>query len=235
KMTTEAQIAANRRNAQRSTGPKSARGKQRSRTNAWKHGLSANLICMDHEDREEFEEYRYHMRVSMQLATDIEEEIAERIIVASWKRRRLEAMEKHVMHFFTTDDFRLEEFNVLLRYRGSIEREYHKCVADLDRLQKNRDRRLHLQAEGHAADVMTTNYLLNKPMDLKRIAAMTMAEYIRANHERMTRQHTPPTAVPEIEDDETKPIGPEKPVGTDVADDETEATGTARKPKSVVA
>ncbi|MGE0434413.1 MAG: hypothetical protein AB7S36_19295 [Planctomycetota bacterium] len=109
-------------------------------------------------------------------------------------------------------------------------------MADLDRLQKNRDRRLHLQAEGHAADVMTTNYLLNKPMDLKRIAAMTMAEYIRANHERMTRRHTPPTTGPETnDDDETKPIGPETPEDTEVADDETEATGTARKPESVVA
>ncbi|MGE3855000.1 MAG: hypothetical protein AB7K09_24930, partial [Planctomycetota bacterium] len=116
-----------------------------------------------------------------------------------------------------------------------IEREYHKCVADLDRLQRNRDRRLQLQAEGHAADVMTANYLLNKPMDLKRIAAMTMAEYIRANHERMTRRHTPPTTGPETDDDETKPIGPENPADTDVAADEPEATGTARKPETVVA
>ena len=39
-MTSPAKIAANRRNAQRSTGPRSAAGKARARRNAFRHGLS---------------------------------------------------------------------------------------------------------------------------------------------------------------------------------------------------
>jgi|SRR5579871_435960 len=39
-MATEKQIAANRANAKRSTGPKTAAGKQKSSQNAYKHGLS---------------------------------------------------------------------------------------------------------------------------------------------------------------------------------------------------
>ncbi|WP_406857189.1 hypothetical protein ABEG18_06040 [Alsobacter sp. KACC 23698] len=42
-MTSERQIAANRRNAQKSTGPRSAAGKMRSRLNARRHGLTAVL------------------------------------------------------------------------------------------------------------------------------------------------------------------------------------------------
>jgi hypothetical protein len=42
-MTSDRQRAANRRNAQRSTGPRSAAGKKRSRLNALRHGLSAQL------------------------------------------------------------------------------------------------------------------------------------------------------------------------------------------------
>jgi hypothetical protein len=42
-MTSEAQRTANRRNAQRSTGPRSAAGKGRSRLNALQHGLNARL------------------------------------------------------------------------------------------------------------------------------------------------------------------------------------------------
>ena len=40
-MTSEAKIAANRRNALRSTGPRTPNGKQRSRRNALKHGFAA--------------------------------------------------------------------------------------------------------------------------------------------------------------------------------------------------
>ncbi|MBN8971317.1 MAG: hypothetical protein J0H51_04780 [Rhizobiales bacterium] len=42
-MATAKQIAANRANAKRSTGPKTAAGKARSRRNAFKHGFSVDL------------------------------------------------------------------------------------------------------------------------------------------------------------------------------------------------
>ncbi len=42
-MATEKQIAANRANAQKSTGPKTAAGKLKSRRNAYRHGLSSPL------------------------------------------------------------------------------------------------------------------------------------------------------------------------------------------------
>jgi hypothetical protein len=42
-MTSEKQIAANRRNAKRSTGPKTTAGKLRSSQNAYRHGLSLPL------------------------------------------------------------------------------------------------------------------------------------------------------------------------------------------------
>ena len=40
-MATERQIAANRRNAGKSTGPRSRAGKKRARQNAYRHGLAA--------------------------------------------------------------------------------------------------------------------------------------------------------------------------------------------------
>ena len=43
-MATERQIAANRRNAGKSTGPRSRGGKQRARGNAYQHGLTTGLI-----------------------------------------------------------------------------------------------------------------------------------------------------------------------------------------------
>ena len=43
-MTSERQIAANRRNAEKSTGPRTKTGKQRIRRNAYRHGLAARPI-----------------------------------------------------------------------------------------------------------------------------------------------------------------------------------------------
>ena len=60
-MATDKQIEANRRNAQKSTGPKTDETKQISKANAWKHGLAATtmLFCpRRHEDAAAFHEMR---------------------------------------------------------------------------------------------------------------------------------------------------------------------------------
>ena len=51
----EAQILANRRNAERSCGPKSPEGKMRSRANALKHGLTGEGVALTNEDAAEVE------------------------------------------------------------------------------------------------------------------------------------------------------------------------------------
>ena len=57
-MATAAQIEANRRNAQRSTGPKTDEGKARVRRNAFKHGMTARTIMpvLPQEDPKELED-----------------------------------------------------------------------------------------------------------------------------------------------------------------------------------
>ena len=46
-----ARIAANRKNAQQSTGPKTPEGKARSRANALEHGMAGTGIALPTEDR----------------------------------------------------------------------------------------------------------------------------------------------------------------------------------------
>ncbi len=46
----EARIAANRLNSQKSTGPRSVEGKAQSRQNALKHGLTAKQLVLPTED-----------------------------------------------------------------------------------------------------------------------------------------------------------------------------------------
>ena len=57
-MATEAQVAANRANARKSTGPRTAEGKAVVSQNAVKHGLLAREGVLRGEDGEEFEMHR---------------------------------------------------------------------------------------------------------------------------------------------------------------------------------
>ena len=50
-MTTEKQIAANRENAKKSTGPRTLDGKRKSRRNAVRHGLTAETVIDVLEDQ----------------------------------------------------------------------------------------------------------------------------------------------------------------------------------------
>ncbi len=58
-MATQKQIEANRRNAQRSTGPRTEEGKRRVSDNAIRHGLAASPSrFLPHEDPAEYHEMR---------------------------------------------------------------------------------------------------------------------------------------------------------------------------------
>jgi hypothetical protein len=87
-MTTEAQVAANRVNAQKSTGPRSAEGKAAVTQNAVKHGLRAQAVVLPGEDGQEYARYHGQMTEQLQPADVQEIELAERIVGLSWRLRR---------------------------------------------------------------------------------------------------------------------------------------------------
>ena len=81
-MTSPAKIAANRRNARRSTGPRSAAGKARARRNAFRHGLatpaSLDHVAMDRVDDLVVAWTRdFHSQLEFELATVAAEAQAE--------------------------------------------------------------------------------------------------------------------------------------------------------------
>ena len=87
-MTTEAQIATNRLNAQKSTGPRTAEGKAAVAQNAVKHGLRAQAVVLPGEEPDQYG--RYHQEMMDQLHPEglQETDLAERIVGLTWRLRR---------------------------------------------------------------------------------------------------------------------------------------------------
>jgi len=88
-MSTEAQILANRRNAQKSTGPRSRRGKAAVSQNAVKHGLLARQAIISSESQADFDLYRQQLLAELAPASPMESMLAERIVTLSWRLKRV--------------------------------------------------------------------------------------------------------------------------------------------------
>src|SRR3990172_1601128 len=74
-MTSFRQIEANRRNALRSTGPKTEAGKRRSRRNAVRHGLTAETVVVALEDIEDYQAFEAAIIADYDARTAVEREL----------------------------------------------------------------------------------------------------------------------------------------------------------------
>ena len=92
-MTTRAQIKANRKNAKKSTGPRTEEGKTRSAKNALKHGLLARDTVLPGEDPADFDSQLSALEADIQPANSLEFELVRQIADAQWRMRRLTRLE----------------------------------------------------------------------------------------------------------------------------------------------
>ena len=83
-----AQIEANRANAQKARGPRTAEGKARARWNALKHGLCARTPVLPGEDRESYRVLLDDLAARFQPAEGPERELLERMALELWRMRR---------------------------------------------------------------------------------------------------------------------------------------------------
>jgi hypothetical protein len=92
-MTSEKQAKANRKNALKSTGPKTPEGKDAVRLNALKHGLLSQETLLPGEDEEALRTLGERLRDELQPAGELENLLVERIITSYWRLRRLGRVE----------------------------------------------------------------------------------------------------------------------------------------------
>jgi len=87
-MATEAQVIANRLNAQKSTGPRTPQGKEIASQNSIKHGLLAEQDVIASESEADFNLYRRQLLDELNPLSPMESVLAERIVTLSWRLKR---------------------------------------------------------------------------------------------------------------------------------------------------
>jgi len=92
-MTTFRQTNANRRNAQKSTGPTTEEGKRHSRCNALRHGLTAETVVGALEDAEDYKAFEAAIIADYNAQSAVERELVLRLASLLWRLRRATTME----------------------------------------------------------------------------------------------------------------------------------------------
>ena len=92
-MTSFRQIEANRRNAAKSTGPQTPEGKQRSRCNAIRHGLTAESVIGALEDAEDYKAFEAKITYDYDAQSAVERELVLRLASLLWRLRRAATIE----------------------------------------------------------------------------------------------------------------------------------------------
>src|SRR5271154_3495579 len=96
-MTSFRQIEANRRNALRSTGPRTETGKRQSRRNATRHGLTAETVIDGLEDMEDYRAFEATVIADYDARTAVERELVLRLASLLWRMRRIISIETDLL------------------------------------------------------------------------------------------------------------------------------------------
>ena len=122
-------VKANRENAMKSTGPKTAAGKARSSKNAFKHGFSARTSSHCYEDRGRFHERRDAFFLSLNPNDIIEATLVDMMATSTWRLERLIKCDTAILAkkaFEAADLFEVEsEDQLRANLRGLSARPHH--------------------------------------------------------------------------------------------------------------
>ena len=176
-MATEKQTAANRENAQHSTGPTSQEGLDLSaRINAWRHGLAVKdherfSLLMD-ENREKFDELQQRLNDEHLPTSETEILLVRHMAQSEWLRARALRLQNDLLQDAgkNVDPAKLAIF---LRYETTHERNFHRSLKELLTLRQQKrnveigfeSQKLKQAAEERAVEGMN---LKKESQDLKR-------------------------------------------------------------------
>ena len=133
-------LAANRTNAQRSTGPRTSAGKQRSSQNSYKHGFYSLRLFPNNElfaqDGADYNRISAAYWNHYAPVGDLEKYCVETIAVESLRLARLFGHEQKVLAWRAP--FEQRSIDRIVRYESKVSRQREKAIEQLERLQEAR-------------------------------------------------------------------------------------------------
>ncbi|HEY3744271.1 MAG TPA: hypothetical protein VGL53_30720 [Bryobacteraceae bacterium] len=141
--TSAVQIAANRSNAQRSTGPRTERGKSASSRNATTTGLTSATMFVRPEEQPAFEELKSMLRMELKPVGETQIHYFGLIIHAQWNIRRCFRLESKIQVQAVSmgladallDDELARKLDRIYRYKKMHEASHRRASAELRHLQ----------------------------------------------------------------------------------------------------
>jgi hypothetical protein len=121
-MATERQFEANRRNAEKSTGPRTPHGKDSVRMNALRHGLYAQDVVQPGDSPEDFDRHCAGFKSAWKPKNRPEKLLVEKMPIAEWKLARLERTEAGLLQNGKPDGAQIALFDRLSQYQCRLER-----------------------------------------------------------------------------------------------------------------
>jgi hypothetical protein len=137
-MATLKQFEANRRNAQKSTGPNTPEGKAAVSMNALRHGLRARTVVLPGENREEFNQLCDDLGVEWSPQSRTEQFYVEQMAVSQWKLTRMEVAEVNIFKDISDPEKQIPLLDRLWQAECRLERSYARAQRELQRLQTSR-------------------------------------------------------------------------------------------------
>jgi hypothetical protein len=137
-MATLKQFEANRRNSQKSTGPKTPEGKSAVSMNALRHGLRARTVVLPGEDPTEFHQLCDDLEVEWHPQSRTEQFYVEQMAVSQWKLTRMEVVEVNIFKEADGASKQLSLLDRLWQAQCRLERSYSRAQRELQRLQNSR-------------------------------------------------------------------------------------------------
>ena len=137
-MATLKQFEANRRNAQKSTGPQTPEGKAAVSMNALRHGLRARTVVLPGEDRQEFDQLCDDLEVEWTPQSRTEQFYVEQMAVSQWKLIRMEVGEVAIFEDVEGAQSQLPLLDRFWQAECRLERSYARAQRELERLQTSR-------------------------------------------------------------------------------------------------